>query len=197
MLSLIFDTETTGLPSKTLPPDHPAQARVMQLAMVLMDDDKEVGCFYSRFMPDEWPTVHPKAYEAHGLTVGACAQCGIEQRIGLELYNQWVDIADNIVAHNYKFDTQLIDIEAGVLVIERLNHKPTFCTMEILTPVMKLTRANGAPKWPNLAEALDYCYPGTKIEKAHDALGDVRATAKVWRHIVKNNVGFNYNLNLA
>ena len=42
-------------------------------------------------------------------------------------------------------------------------------------------------KWPKLREAHEVLC-GCVLEKAHDALGDVKATAKIWRHIVNNKL---------
>lgn len=194
MITLVFDTETTGLPSKSLPADHPQQARIMQIAMLLLEDGKEVASFYTRLLPDSWGDVHPKALEAHGLSVDSCRQLGVPQALALLAFDQFVQIADRVVAHNLKFDSQLIDIEsglAGVGTVYDWTHSKFACTMEILTPLMQLKRKNGGIKWPNLTEALDWCVPGATIEKAHDALGDVRATAKVWTHIMMNNLAVN------
>lgn len=189
MISLIFDTETTGFPSKDLLPDDPKQARIVQLAMLLLDNNnKEIGCFYSKFVPNGWNGIHPGAQAVHGITYEDCERTGIQQKVGLELYYEWVGIADNVVAHNYHFDRQLINIETALLSIQSAPVKQSFCTMEILVPHMKLLRPNGLPKWPKLSEALDWCIPGATIDKEHDALGDVRATAKVWTCICEKGL---------
>ena len=187
MITLVFDTETTGFPSKTLPVDHPNQARIMQIAMLLLDGDKEVGCFYGHMFPSNWPTPHSAATAAHGITVENCERLGVSVAHALAVFDSFVNAADKVVAHNLKFDSQLIDIECGLLsspIKYDWTAKSFGCTMEILTPLMGLKRANGAPKWPNLGEALDFCEKGAVIDNAHDALSDVRATAKVWRHLV-------------
>lgn len=187
MITLVFDTETTGFPSKTLPADHPNQARIMQIAMLLLDGDTEVGCFYGHLYPSSWPTPHSAATAAHGITVENCTRLGVSAASAMAVFDNFVNAADKVIAHNLKFDSQMIDIECGLLsnpVKYDWTSKSFGCTMEILTPIMGLKRANGAAKWPNLAEALDFCEKGAVIENAHDALGDVRATAKVWRHLV-------------
>lgn len=191
MITLVFDTETTGFPSKTLPADHPNQARIMQIAMLLLDGEQEVGCFYSHFAPVKWPTPHSAATAAHGITLERCEQLGVFSGHALNIFDGFLNAADKVVAHNLKFDAQLIDIECG-LIMSPIKYdwtaKSFACTMEILTPIMGLKRANGAPKWPNLAEALDFCEKGAVIDNAHDALGDVRATAKVWQYLVRNGL---------
>jgi len=190
MLSLIIDTETTGLPLKGVPPSDPRQARVMQIAAMLLDEDKLVGSFYSRLFPDNWPEVHPMAFAQHGLTEEMCKQTGIGQSALVALLEELVDGADIVVAHNYKFDYQMITIEYE-LQGRLFQPKKHACTMELMTPICGLTKASGGPKWPNLAEALAKCHPGETINKAHDALSDVTACAKVWKWYNKCKTGNN------
>lgn len=185
MITLVFDTETTGLPLKGVEPSAPEQARVMQLGAVLLDDDKEVACFYSRLYPDQWPVVHPMAEAAHGLTKEMCEKTGIGQKFVVDTFLELMDAADVVVAHNYKFDHQMMTIEFA-LQGKIFAPKKHGCTMLAMTSICGLTRSNGAPKWPNMQEALTKCYPGETISKAHDALGDVKACARVWRWLVNN-----------
>lgn len=191
MITLVFDTETTGLPSRTLPPDHSDQARIMQIAMLLVEDGKEIGSFYSRLIPDNWPAVHPKAFEAHGLSCVDCERLGINQSVALAIFEDFYGVADTVVAHNLMFDSQMVDIEVAMQnkssIYNWKDQTKHACTMLMFTPIVKATRANGQAKWPNLAETLNYCYPGETISKAHDALGDVRATAKVWNWLQTTN----------
>lgn len=184
MLSLILDTETTGVPLKGVAPSDSRQARVMQLGAVLLDDDKEVACFYSRLFPDQWPTVHPAATAAHGLTVEMCTKTGVGQKYAFGVLTEMALAADVVVAHNWAFDYQMLTIEYELLG-ELFAPKKHACSMQLLTPVCGLTKSNGTPKWPSLAEAYAYC-TGKSIDKAHDALADVRATADVWRWLIKN-----------
>lgn len=189
---MIFDTETTGLPSKTLPPDDPGQARIMQIAMLMVEDGKEVGSFYTRLMPDNWPATHPKAFEAHGLSHIDCSRSGINQSVALQVFEEFYEAADKVVAHNLAFDSQLIDIELALqnksCIYDWKDESKVACTMMLFTPLVKAKRANGQIKWPTLQETLNFCCPGQVIEKAHDALGDVRATAKVWSWFQANAV---------
>lgn len=161
----------------------------MQIAMLLLEDGKEVGCFYSNIFPMNWPVPHSAATAAHGITTEKCRDTGVSMKAALAVFDQMVNVADVIVAHNLKFDAQMLDIEMGLLAdsIKYDWAAPSFkCSMELLTPIMGLTRKNGAAKWPNLTEALAYCCAGEAITNAHDALGDVRATAKVWQWLVAN-----------
>jgi len=184
VISLVLDTETTGLPLKGVPASDPRQARVMQLGAVLLDDDKEVACFYSRLYPDAWPVVHPAAEAAHGITLESCEQVGVAQRAALDVLSEFAAAAEVVVAHNYDFDYQMLTIEYELLghVFAPAKH---ICTMKAMTDICKCTKSNGQLKWPNLTEAANFC--GHQwTAKAHDALADVRAAATVWRWFVKN-----------
>lgn len=182
---LLFDTETTGMPLKGVPASDSAQARVMQLGAILLAGDKEVASFYSLLYPDSWPTIHPKAQAAHGISLEDCLATGISQKAALSVFANLVDAADIVVAHNYAFDYQMLSIEYDLLgqVFKPNKHA---CTMELMTPIMGLKRLNGSPKWPNLAEAYKYC-TGRELDGAHDALADVRGCADIWRWLVTNN----------
>lgn len=184
MLSLILDTETTGLPLKGVAPSDSRQARVMQLGAVLLDDDKEVACFYSRLFPDQWPTVHPAATAAHGLTVEMCTKTGVGQKYAFGVLTELALAADVVVAHNWAFDYQMLTIEYELLG-ELFAPKSHRCTMELMTPICGLTKSDGKPKWPKVAEAVKHVDPNYVLQ-AHDALQDVRATAKIWRWLVNN-----------
>lgn len=184
MISLVLDTETTGLPLKGVPASDPRQARVMQLGAVLLQDDKEVACFYSRLYPDAWPVVHPAAEAAHGITLESCEALGVAQRAALDVLSEFAAAADIVVAHNYDFDYQMLTIEYELLghVFAPAKH---LCTMKAMTDICKCVKSNGQPKWPNLTEAANFC--GHQwTAKAHDALADVRAAATVWRWFVNN-----------
>ena len=184
MISLVLDTETTGLPLKGVPASDPRQSRIMQLGAVLLDDDKEVASFYSRLYPDGWPLVHPAAEAAHGITLESCERLGVAQRAAFDVLSEFASAADIVVAHNYDFDYQLLTIEYELLghVFAPAKH---FCTMKAMTSICKLVKSNGSAKWPNLTEAANHV--GHQwTAKAHDALSDVRAAASVWRWLVAN-----------
>ena len=195
MITCIFDTETTGLPNKAFAPDDPKQARIMQIAAVLIDKDFNLlGQFCVYLKPENWPVIHSKAFEAHGITEAICREKGVDAIEAMRLFDAFVSAADLTLAFNLKFDLQLIDIEIARQVwpikYDWENESQYRCLMCILTPVMKLTRANGAAKWPNLGEAYEWA-TGEKMGKAHDALADVQATVKVWKAIQERGVLLN------
>ena len=112
---LIFDTETTGLPDYKLPLDDPNQARIVQLACLLLDKSfNEVGCFHSLIQPTGW-SIHPGAQAAHGITIEECQESGIPVEAALHVFEGFYGAADVVIAHNLKFDARLVMTEQTLL----------------------------------------------------------------------------------
>jgi DNA polymerase-3 subunit epsilon len=98
-----------------------------------------------------------------------------------------------IVGHNVSFDLRIMRIallRAGYTK-DRLDAlKPdTFCTMNAAPPMLNLPptekmKAAGftKPKPPKLEECISHFF-GEKLEGAHDALVDVRASLRVYHHL--------------
>lgn len=188
MKTLLFDTETTTLPNDALSPEDPNQARIMQLAMMLMNDDKEIAVYKSLVMPNNWGPVHPKAYEAHRLTIEQCDEFGVNIDLVLQMFGYFYELCDVAVAFNKDFDIKLLEIEycrqAGVMP----RHKPYYCAMKPMTTIVGLKQeGSNRPKWPKLKEAYKFV-TGEELEGAHDALSDVRGTGKVWSYIIQNGI---------
>lgn len=185
-MHLIFDTETTGFPSKTA--SISAQPHIVQIAMLLVDDNlTEMGCFSTLIKSTGW-TIHPGAQEKHGISVEMCNQFGVPIEYAESVFNDWYWKSNKVVAHNVAFDSQLINFERERL-LGRNDYiwDKSFCTMNAMTPICKLPpRFPGTQyKWPKLSEAYQHCFQ-KMFDKAHDALADVRATAQVLQWLVTN-----------
>lgn len=186
---LLFDTETSNLPQKTLSLDHPNQCRIMQLAAIMLDENlAEVNCFNTLIdIPDDL-IVSPGAQAAHGITKEMCKRYGIDIQVALTVLDKWEDLCELVICHNYIFDSERVDNEYSLLSIKRINISPSLCTMKSMTDVCKIpNKFRSGNKWPTLQEAYQFCY-GKKFDDAHDALADVRATADIFRYMVKNNI---------
>jgi DNA polymerase-3 subunit epsilon len=180
---LIFDTETNTLPQFNLPHHHNGQARVIQLACLLLDHEfKEVASFYSLIKHD-CIAIAEGAFKAHGISLGKLREFGIESELAMQTFLAFKEKATVCIAHNIKFDSFLLNVEQAQVGNPLITWKNPFCTMLASTPIVGLKRANStALKWPKLSEAYEYFFH-KKFEKAHDALADVRATAEVFRKL--------------
>lgn len=184
MSYLIFDTETSGFPSKGLPREHPAQARICQLAFVYLDENFKCLESYSTLIkPDGWK-ISSGAQAAHGISLEDCHREGVPIKEAISIIDHMLRFnASKVVAHNIGFDRQLIDIESD-LIYNWFSEKH-ICTMELMTPICKLPSKRMTYKWPKLQEAYKYCF-GEEFKDAHDALADCVATAKVFKWLVEH-----------
>lgn len=181
-----LDTETTGLPNQRLDAKHEEQARVVQLALKLVSKEgRVISQFSSLIRPSGWREIHPKAFEAHGITKEDCAKFGIEAEKAFYVFKHYADLADMVVAHNADFDKGMMAIESKALGIE-MPKIDWHCTMKQATPICKvpptdaMVRAGRTHyKNANLTEALKIIC-GEDLEGAHDAMVDVTGCMKIF-----------------
>lgn len=184
---LFFDTETTGFPNMTKPPEHPDQPHLVQIACLLTEDDGRERASVSLIVNPEVP-IPPRATAVHGITDEIIIRMGIRPLVASMLLSDMMMSASLLVAHNAPFDWAIVNTlfhrENGAVpfgvVCER------FCTMAAATPVLNLPptdrmRAAGftKPKSPKLEECIHYFFD-EPLNGAHDAMVDVRACARVF-----------------
>lgn len=191
---LIFDTETTGLPRKYAKPGDDNQARVLQLACIHVDENfKRLAQFVFVIKPDGWTTVDPGAEKVHGISFAMCQQRGVDMKMVLSILRDLANASSIIIAHNIKFDQQMLDIECdyhGVnrIIVHNATHK-LFCTMIHTTDICNIPHPTwpGKNKWPKVKEAFKHFY-GKEPEDQHDALGDVIATVEIFKMLQAKNI---------
>ena len=111
MLTLIFDTETTGLPPKGNPKIE-ACPWIIQLAAILYNGERPVGHFstfvepmhegVSGTIPDE------KFWVENHLTYAEIMPTALELKMAMSMFNKFLAAADRVVAHNTQFDDKLM-----------------------------------------------------------------------------------------
>lgn len=185
MSVLIFDTETTGFPSNNLPANHPAQAHIVQLACLLLDNNlQEVGSFVTLIKPNGWK-ISAGAAAVHKKTNEMCERYGINIADAADMLQALGANAKLAVAHNIKFDRQMVAIDAPLSLP---NIKNDICTMDLTTDLCKLPHPSRSGwKWPKLQEA---CMKLLNIDitvGAHDALVDCRACASLYRYLIEKD----------
>lgn len=188
MKRFYYDTETTGFPAKGGAPLS-AQPFIVQLAAILVDDDKgEVASMNAIIKPAGW-TVPEDAAKIHGISTEKAERFGIPIASAMSMFSQLCRQAEQAVAHNDEFDVELIGFEIDRLAKPNvLLETPRFCTMKATTDICKLPgRYPGQFKWPKLIEAHQHFF-SEGFDGAHDALVDVRACHRVHMHLLKNNL---------
>ncbi len=197
---LFFDTETTGLPNGKLSPSDPKQPAILQLAAILSTSDGEILRSMSTLVQPGSKPVHPKAFEAHGITSQKANTEGITQ---LEAFNQFsalVDEAESMAAHNYDFDFNLIKIMAHTLHSETgdddlllnfddMHELPFYCTMKRTIDLCRLPFPSGRKgyKYPKLQELYWFLFQ-EELVGSHDALTDVKATHRCFFELKQRGI---------
>lgn len=192
---LAFDTETTGLPDWGKPSDSPQQPHLVQLAMILLaDDHSEQACVSLIIRPDGWE-IPDEVAAIHGITTQHALKHGVPEKQATDLFVSLMYGIPGVTAigHNVKFDHRIMRIamlRAGYSKEQQdLFKVESYCTMEStklivnLPPAAKMLAAGfNKPKPPKLEECIAFFF-NEKLEGAHDALVDVRASVRVWRHM--------------
>ena len=185
---LIFDTETTGLPTNYNAPitDLDNWPLIVELAWMLVDEDynilKKEDYIINTYLP-----LDPIVQEITNITDDMIKEGHLIRKV-LRKFKEDLDNTDMVIAHNITFDIRVIGAEfiRHNLDIDDFDDKHYFCTMKKSTPILKLNSPY-APiqyKWPKLQQVYNY-YFGKDFEGSHRAISDVEATLKCYKEIVK------------
>jgi DNA polymerase-3 subunit epsilon len=192
MKLLFFDTETTGLPKNYKAPytDVDNFPRLVQIAWILYNvgegEAREVSTNNCIVTPDGFD-IPEEASAVHGFSTEEALKWGIPLKHVVNKFHSDVRIADVVLAHNISFDRNIYASElvrAGKAALaQEFMSSPMKCTMEASTDYCKLA-GNYGYKWPKLAELHSILF-NEEFEGAHDALVDIRATAKCYFKLVE------------
>lgn len=204
MFLLAFDTETTGFTQKHLPPIHPDQPNLVQLAAILLDTTrwKEMASVNLIVKPEiDEITKQPKwhipeqASNVHGIKHELAMALGVPMRVATACFTNLRRIAHATLAHNLEYDR--IVMQAAIHRCggdpSLLQFPPTnFCTMRLgentckIPPTIRMVNAGMHDKFkaPNLQELHSH-YLGCTFEGAHDAMEDIRAAVRCFRKMVE------------
>lgn len=178
MLTLVFDTETTGLYDRKKVPTDDSQPDLVQLGAMLVEGDRVHAQIDLLVVPEQ--PIHPKALETHGLSLELTQRCGVSRRAALSIFHMLMKQADRIVAHNLSFDEGLLRTayHREKISADLFNSKTRFCTMLSTTDICKLP-AKWGHKWPSLIEAYSLLVDPNGFDGAHSAIADVKACYEV------------------
>ncbi len=186
MKILVFDTETTGLPSERNASirDVTKWPHIIQLSYILYDIDmkKTLCCVDDIIKLDDNVEISEKSIELHNITRSISNRKGILISEAINNFNMVLETADVVVAHNLSFDKKMIMVECV-----RLNTKQYFtntsgrgvkeyCSMKNSVELCKIERVNSKGekyyKYPTLSELHNYLF-GYYPENVHDSMADV------------------------
>jgi DNA polymerase-3 subunit epsilon len=185
-----YDTETSTLVNKNLPPDHPDQAHLVELGAILCDEDGTERSSVSLIVrPQSWQ-ISPGAAAVHGITQEIAERSGVDVGFAIQTFCHFLDLSTKALAFNMAFDKNVISLELIRMGESRPVEWPPEveleCIMERakaalnLPPTAKMKRAGRfESKTPNLGEAYMKLFDEELIG-AHSALADARAAKRVW-----------------
>ncbi|MFA7663153.1 MAG: 3'-5' exonuclease [Patescibacteria group bacterium] len=178
---LFFDTETTGLPRnwRAAVEDVDNWPRLVQIAWALYRDGVKVDSRDFIVKPEGFE-IPVETSNIHGITTERAEMEGVLLQTVLGEFNNLVEQADFLVAHNISFDEMIVGAEfLRNNMANSLVFKQKICTKEMSTNFCAIPSANGYGKykWPKLSE-LHIKLFGTEFEDSHNSKADVEATAK-------------------
>ncbi|MGE5574110.1 MAG: exonuclease domain-containing protein [Bacteroidota bacterium] len=166
----VLDIETTGL--------SPAyNHRILEVAVVLADDDGDSVHAWDTLIN---PVRDVGATEIHGLTAADVYSAPTFEQIAPELVSLLKGRV--LVAHNLSFDAPFLAAEfarAGYVV--RLERTLGLCTMRLASHYL--------PASPRTLEGCCNCI-GYRIDSAHAAVEDARATARLLAYYIRQDDNF-------
>ena len=186
---LFFDTETTGLPKNWKAPvtDVNNWTRMIHIAWILTDEGGNRIETESFIIKPENFEIPRDASNVHGITTERALREGLDLEFVLNRFNELVDEAEYLVAHNISFDEKIVGAEfIRKNIPTNFNKKKKLCTMTVSTDYCKIPGPYGY-KWPKLSE-LHIKLFGEDFEDAHDAFVDVSATEKCFWEMRKKGL---------
>ncbi len=176
---LFFDTETSGLPRSWKSPvtDLENWPRLVQLAYLQYDRDGKLLIEGNHIIRPVGFTIPKDASDIHKITQQRALTEGEDLSSVLILFDQLVESAECLVAHNMSFDEKIMGAEfLRNRMKDSVASKDKVCTMQSTTDFCAIKGAYGY-KWPKLSELHRKLF-GHDFSEAHDASVDIRATAR-------------------
>jgi DNA polymerase-3 subunit epsilon len=182
---LFIDTETSGMFEFKRPATAKGQPHIVQLAAIVTDDAGEIMARLSTLIkPSGW-TIEPGAQDVHGISIEQCEATGLPIAVVMDLVNRWSQQSSTVIAHNLNFDLAMVGAECSRCGVENCaKFCGRFCTMEAVTPILKLPGKFDNYKWPKLTETYRHFF-GCEMDGAHDAMADVIGCMKCYFAITK------------
>ena len=186
MKYLFFDTETTGLPKNFRAPytDLTNWPRVVQLSWLISENGVIVK-ESDNIIKVDFP-IPIESSRIHGITNDVSEAKGSELRSVLEQILSDIALSDVLICHNLNFDLAILQAELLRSGMMHKIEKNMFCTMRSAVDYCKLP-GNYGFKWPKLEELYQICFQ-EKLENAHDAMVDVRATYRCFTKLEQDRI---------
>ncbi|MBI5244424.1 MAG: 3'-5' exonuclease [Elusimicrobia bacterium] len=188
-MHLFIDSETTGLPKNWKAPvtDLNNWPRVVQLGWGRYDAKGRRLGMESFIVKPEGFTIPHDAQRVHGISTSRALAEGHPLRAVLKALAAAASEAAVLVAHNLRFDENVIGAEFLRAGIEIPFHgKSRVCTMLETTAFCGLPGPCGY-KWPTLGELHEALF-GEQPAQSHDAEADIESCAKCFYELKRRRI---------
>lgn len=180
---LVFDTETTGLIEKgaTFKPLK-GFPRIVQIAWNVYSKEGVLISTQSHIIKPKGFKIPKTASKVHGITTKEALKYGVDSKYVMRLFNNSVNKASVLLAHNFRFDSKIVMSESII--------NDQYCSIfskekEVIDTMLRYKKfvgvkfSNGAYRFPTLKD-LYFKVFGEHFKNAHNATADVEATAKCY-----------------
>jgi DNA polymerase-3 subunit epsilon len=186
---LFFDTETNGKAknSNGAYQDIDNWPRVTQLAFITCDENGNLqnsGAFLIK--PNGWTIPNEAFFIENNMSTERCEAHGVRLETALSIFLEQLNACNFLIAHNMSFDHPVLCAEFIRLGWRSTGKFEKVCTMKTSTDLCKIPGARGY-KWPKLEELHQFLF-NEGFDGAHDALNDVKATAKCFFEMKRRGV---------
>lgn len=187
---IFFDTETNGVPKNydASPKEVDNWPRIIQLGFQVYDENQNLVSEYCNLIkPDGWVVPDSDFHKKHGYSTEKCEQGGVPIAEALGEFVKELQNCRYLIAHNIKFDKNVVGAEMIRANIKSENRPQKICTMMETVNFCQIKKNWGGYKWPQLMELYVKLF-NEEFDGAHDALDDVKACAKSFFELKKRGI---------
>lgn len=192
MRYLIFDTETTGLPTNYNAPisDSENWPRMVQLAWQIHDEQGLLIENHNFIIKPENYTIPFNSAKIHGISTEKAIAEGKDLAKVIEIFQDQLTQDTIFIGHNIEFDINILGAEMFRKEFETDSFLkiPTIDTKDEGTNYCQIPGGRGGGfKWPTLSELHQKLFQNA-FDEAHNAAADVNATARCFFELVRLEV---------
>lgn len=188
---VFFDTETNGLAKNWKAPmsDVENWPRIAQIAWQIYNENEElVSEFSSMIKPDGWTIPKEQFFIDNNMSTERCEKEGVDIKPVLDKFIEDVGNSKYLIAHNMKFDENVVGAEMIRAGVSFREEPSKLCTMQESTNYCKMQPFRyGTYKWPTLLELHEKLFD-EGFDGAHDAMADVKAAARAFFELKNRSV---------
>ena len=184
---LFFDCETNGLPTdyskvETYP-------RITQFAFQIYNEKGELQTeLCELILPNGWEIPKTEFFIKQGFSTEENRRKGVAIELVLEKFIKAEKEANYRVAHNMLFDSMCVRKELKLIGNDVEFKSEKICTMRKSTNYCKIPNKNKKGfKFPSLSELHNILFR-RDFDNEHDALGDIKATAKCFFELKRRGI---------